>query len=338
MDSIFYQEIKISPVSEFSAQSTLYAHLYRTTVFEPDEIVHRAIVALASKENKTFDKFENNCEHFATKIVRGEAFSNQSKALKAGYEAGVDASKFGAAAGAGAAVIAGCSTVTVAEVVTVPLWGSSLLGACGLTQTTVVTSTVSAFQAGAVTLGAVSGMAVAGAILSGLFVAYKVYSEHKKAEKFDKFAAFRKNAQSAAKDELKALGFDCKAINIAFCGGTGRGKSTCINAVLGNKAAAVSSSGEGTTQICKFEACMSDHKLVLYDLPGAGTEGHPERTYWVDKQLSSFNVLLVFLEFGQLLDFERDLIQPIPAGHLGAAPPYSRGLRPGRPKNPQART
>ena len=47
----------------------------------------------------------------------------------------------------------------------------------------------------------------------------------------------------------------------------------------------------------------------MHDMPGAGTVSHPELTYWEDKQLACFNVLLVFLELGSILDFERDLIQ-----------------------------
>ena len=299
----------MSSVSEFCVNSTLYAHFYRTVEFDRDEIVHRAILALVGKERGKYHVTKNNCEHFATEIVRGRATSYQTNAIDAGIYAGAHSSPIGAAVGAAGMVCFGMSSVTVAEFVTAPLWGSSLLGAWGLTQTTLVTSTVTAFQAGVVTLGTVTGVGIAAAILVGSIATYTAYSQIKESEKFFRSKEFRKRAQLVAKDGLKALDFDCDAINIAFCGGTGRGKSTCINAVLGSKAAAVSSSGEGTTQICKFELCMSGHKLVLYDLPGASTTTHPEQTYWADNQLPSFNVLVVFLEFGQLLNFERDLIQ-----------------------------
>ena len=271
------------------------------------------MLALASHERSKYHERHNNCEHFATRIVRNESISHQSKAVLAGIEAGIGAGAAGAVGGAVAATSIGLSNVVIAQTVAVPLWGSSILGAMGLTQTAVVTTTATAFEAGLVTIGAVGGMAIAGALLASIYVGYSVFSAHKQSEAYGRTTQLRKRAQTAGKRRLQTLGFDCTAFNIAFCGGTGRGKSTCINALLGRDAAHVSSSGEGTTEIRKYEVGMSAgtgaRKLVLHDIPGAGTVNHPELAYWEDKQLACFDVLVLFLELGSILDFERDLIQ-----------------------------
>jgi hypothetical protein len=303
----------MSTISIFSKGSQIYAHLYKSSAFTPDEIVDRAILAFTSCERGTYDELRNNCEHFATRIIRDESTSHQSTAILAGVKAGSAAGAAGAMGGVAAATAIGLSNVVIAETVAVPLWGSSVLGAMGLTQTTVLTSTVTAFEAGLVTTAAVGGMALAGALLASIYVGYSVFSAYKRSESYGRTTQLRMQAQSAGEKRLKALGFDCSAFNVAFCGGTGRGKSTCINALLGRDAALVSSSGEGTTEIRKYEVGMNAgndaRKLVLHDIPGAGTVNHPELTYWEDKQLACFEVLIVFLELGSVLDFERDLIQ-----------------------------
>ena len=240
-------------MSKFCDHCQLYAHVYKYNVFAADEIVDRALLALTSREQRKYDEILNNCEHFATKIIRGHGESNQSKAVIAGFEAGLGAGTGGAVGGAALATVAGLSNVVIAETVTISLWGSSILGAMGFAQTAVVTSSVTAFQAGVVTLGTVGGMAIAGALLAGICIGCSTYFTHKRSESYDRSSQLRQKAQSAGKKRLLALGYDCKAFNVAFCGGTGRGKSSCINAVVGQDVARVSSSGEGTTEICKYE-------------------------------------------------------------------------------------
>ena len=226
-------------MSKFCDHCQLYAHVYKYNVFAADEIVDRALLALTSREQRKYDEILNNCEHFATKIIRGHGESNQSKAVIAGFEAGLGAGTGGAVGGAALATVAGLSNVVIAETVTIPLWGSSILGAMGFTQTAVVTSSVTAFQAGVVTLGTVGGMAIAGALLAGICIGCSTYFTHKRSESYDRSSQQRQKAQSAGKkpERLLALGYDCEAFNVAFCGGTGRGKSSCINAVVGQDVA-----------------------------------------------------------------------------------------------------
>ena len=67
----------------------------------------RSLPALTKPEQRKYDELLNNCEHFATKILRGHGESNQSKAVIAGFEAGLGAGTVGAVGGAALATVAG---------------------------------------------------------------------------------------------------------------------------------------------------------------------------------------------------------------------------------------
>eukprot|EP01024_Parvocaulis_polyphysoides_P067400 TRINITY_DN8027_c0_g1_i1.p1 TRINITY_DN8027_c0_g1~~TRINITY_DN8027_c0_g1_i1.p1 ORF type:complete len:274 (-),score=26.43 TRINITY_DN8027_c0_g1_i1:171-992(-) len=79
---------------------------------------------------------------------------------------------------------------------------------------------------------------------------------------------------------------DQKNINIGICGGTGTGKSTLINTLLGKKSeqpgAARVGVNECTMEPVPHEAPQNGHlqnKLIFWDLPGAGSVKFPLHDY-----------------------------------------------------------
>ena len=91
------------------------------------------------------------------------------------------------------------------------------------------------------------------------------------------------------------LGINCKSeINIAIIGLAGVGKSSLINAILGNNACKT-----GPTETT-FEMRKYDHPNKTYskfwDVPGAGTINHPIKTYFKDKLLFLMDYLIVVVE------------------------------------------
>ena len=87
-----------------------------------------------------------------------------------------------------------------------------------------------------------------------------------------------------------------KTINVAVTGNSGVGKSSLINALRGLKPKANGAAPVGiretTTKIQKYEFPESD-KVVLWDLPGMGTEKFRQETYINDMGLSKFDIVIV---------------------------------------------
>eukprot|EP00042_Codosiga_hollandica_P022770 m.86449 g.86449 ORF g.86449 m.86449 type:complete len:274 (+) comp50920_c0_seq2:3-824(+) len=106
------------------------------------------------------------------------------------------------------------------------------------------------------------------------------------------------------RDAQAALGIDpVKHYNIAFCGSTGGGKSSLVNMFLEPDRAAPVGETECTMETTKYDHPTIPH-LKLWDIPGAGTKAHPAATYFADKHLYAFDVVLVissdrFMEVSQ---------------------------------------
>ncbi|XP_045164571.1 T-cell-specific guanine nucleotide triphosphate-binding protein 2-like [Mercenaria mercenaria] len=87
-----------------------------------------------------------------------------------------------------------------------------------------------------------------------------------------------------------------KKINVAVTGNSGSGKSSLINAIRGLKpkccGAAPVGIRETTTEIQKYEFPESD-KVVLWDLPGMGTEKFKQETYTDDMGFYKFDIVVV---------------------------------------------
>ena len=138
--------------------------------------------------------------------------------------------------------------------------------------------------------------------------------------------------KKSANATLMRLGFDASKHNIAFCGLTGWGKSTCINALLGEQnsehrncttAAYVDHFGEGTLAMQRYPFPL-DTGLVFYDLPGMGTASHPYETYWDTMQLAAFDCVLLFLDRRRLREMEAQLLQRAMRERLFVAVVYGK--------------
>lgn len=81
-------------------------------------------------------------------------------------------------------------------------------------------------------------------------------------------------------DELKRKGqeFDSAKVKIAFIGLSGQGKSSLINAIIGERVAKTDIV-EATTDATEYH----HGGLTLVDLPGCGTIKHPQASYIADK-------------------------------------------------------
>jgi len=95
----------------------------------------------------------------------------------------------------------------------------------------------------------------------------------------------------------RKLGMDCNGCyNIAIVGASGEGKSSLVNGLMG-----VDDSADNAIQVGEVET-TSDIKsychphletVVLWDLPGGGTERHPGETYFKDKMLFAFDAVII---------------------------------------------
>jgi predicted GTPase len=115
-----------------------------------------------------------------------------------------------------------------------------------------------------------------------------------------------KSADQLRIEAQKELGINTNAINFAFVGGTGAGKSTMINAVRGitnrnDSNAAPTGSVETTQEITPYQDPTYPH-IFYWDLPGSGTIRHTAASYCQEKKLHAFDHLLIigstrFLQF-----------------------------------------
>ena len=94
------------------------------------------------------------------------------------------------------------------------------------------------------------------------------------------------------------FGFDPSNFNFAITGQSGVGKSTLINAIRGlgdyDIGAARIDVNECTHEVKGYPHPDVKH-LVLYDLPGAGTDSHPIDKYFCDKGLYAVDFMLVVM-------------------------------------------
>ncbi|KAI5082001.1 hypothetical protein GOP47_0001744 [Adiantum capillus-veneris] len=92
--------------------------------------------------------------------------------------------------------------------------------------------------------------------------------------------------------------------HVAVVGAKGVGKSSLINGLCNRRddeegAAPV---GRSNNEPKAYRSAMTD-ALVLWEMPGAGV-GHPSLTYFVDKKLYAFNLILLVSDRFHRVDFE----------------------------------
>lgn len=98
----------------------------------------------------------------------------------------------------------------------------------------------------------------------------------------------------------RAIGLDCDNFyNIAVVGAAGTGKSSLVNGILGypdtdRYAATINEAG---TKQTKNEPTGYRHpdlrRMILWDMPGAGTTTSHESTYFEDNYLKAFDSLII---------------------------------------------
>ncbi|KAH9261272.1 hypothetical protein BASA81_000976 [Batrachochytrium salamandrivorans] len=90
-------------------------------------------------------------------------------------------------------------------------------------------------------------------------------------------------------------GFDPSKRNVAICGCSGTGKSTMVNALQGirdgDPGAAKVDEVECTADITSYPS--GNTNLVVWDLPGCGTDRHPFEGYFENKKLYAFDGLIL---------------------------------------------
>lgn len=97
--------------------------------------------------------------------------------------------------------------------------------------------------------------------------------------------------------------------NWGIAGTSGAGKSTLINALRGiddmDPDAAVVGETETTQRIASYPFQSPRQHMVLWDLPGAGTIGHPTGSYVEDKGLLAFDAVILVYKRGSSMEFLR---------------------------------
>eukprot|EP01054_Gregarina_sp_Poly1_P001498 Gregarina_sp_Poly_1__1497@NODE_1376_length_4266_cov_52_069540_g920_i0_p2_GENE_NODE_1376_length_4266_cov_52_069540_g920_i0NODE_1376_length_4266_cov_52_069540_g920_i0_p2_ORF_typecomplete_len336_score29_25IIGP/PF05049_13/1_6e03IIGP/PF05049_13/1_5e49MMR_HSR1/PF01926_23/2_2e07RsgA_GTPase/PF03193_16/4_9e06RsgA_GTPase/PF03193_16/2_1e02FeoB_N/PF02421_18/1_1e05Roc/PF08477_13/3_1e05Septin/PF00735_18/9_5e05ABC_tran/PF00005_27/2_9e03ABC_tran/PF00005_27/0_00018AIG1/PF04548_16/0_00024SRPRB/PF09439_10/0_0012Ar len=95
------------------------------------------------------------------------------------------------------------------------------------------------------------------------------------------------------------LGYKSGFLNCAVCGSSGSGKSSLVNSLRGlrstDEGAAASGHVETTMHISSFTAGSSSFskRLILFDVPGAGTLNFVEENYFYNMHLYVFDCILV---------------------------------------------
>jgi predicted GTPase len=107
----------------------------------------------------------------------------------------------------------------------------------------------------------------------------------------------KKMEENLLSEARKALGIDAKEkYNIAFTGLSGVGKSSLINALRQVDDSDASAADVDIVE-CTEETKDFQHptlpRLVLWDMPGAGTINNPAQTYFLDKRLYVFDCLII---------------------------------------------
>ncbi|KAI8138453.1 interferon-inducible GTPase-domain-containing protein [Fennellomyces sp. T-0311] len=104
----------------------------------------------------------------------------------------------------------------------------------------------------------------------------------------------------ATKDFLKAeIGINCeKFYNVAIVGRSGTGKSSLINGIAGyldGDPRAAKTGEVETTAKPKGYQHPDLQSLILWDMPGAGTEAHDAEEYFNEKFLYAFDTLIIVI-------------------------------------------
>eukprot|EP00918_Siedleckia_nematoides_P077706 GHVU01169852.1.p1 GENE.GHVU01169852.1~~GHVU01169852.1.p1 ORF type:complete len:263 (+),score=38.14 GHVU01169852.1:185-973(+) len=106
---------------------------------------------------------------------------------------------------------------------------------------------------------------------------------------------------------------DGGVLNWAVCGGSGVGKSSLINGLRGAKHGQPGYAKVGeteTTQVPSPFRWSGNDKVVLWDLPGGGTENHPSATYIKDNGLRWFNGVIIVCA-DRVMEFYVPIIQEL---------------------------
>ncbi|CAO3634566.1 unnamed protein product [Mucor hiemalis] len=97
----------------------------------------------------------------------------------------------------------------------------------------------------------------------------------------------------------RAIGLDCDNFyNIAVVGAAGTGKSSLVNGILGypdtdRYAATINEAGGNTTSEPRGYRHPDLRRMILWDMPGAGTSTSKEATYFEDNYLKAFDSLII---------------------------------------------
>lgn len=107
-----------------------------------------------------------------------------------------------------------------------------------------------------------------------------------------------KSAAELREEAKRFIGLNTHRFNLVFCGATGTGKSTLINALLGldelDPGAAKVGETETTQTIQSYQSTNGTMPYVtIWDTPGGGTENNPAHSYFEDKKLYAFDFIFV---------------------------------------------
>ncbi|KAI9261803.1 interferon-inducible GTPase-domain-containing protein [Helicostylum pulchrum] len=86
--------------------------------------------------------------------------------------------------------------------------------------------------------------------------------------------------------------------NVAVCGVSGSGKSSIVNAILGYKDTESKAAKVGEVETTARPSSYQHPDLanmVIWDMPGVGTQRHPIDTYFDNNYLYAFDLLVVVL-------------------------------------------
>lgn len=113
----------------------------------------------------------------------------------------------------------------------------------------------------------------------------------------EKKAREEQEAEEAARAEREkvpraraALKMDPDRVHVAIIGPAGAGKSSLINAVMGEDVAEV---GVVETTMVSAPYAVPGTRLTLWDVPGWGTEAHPAAAYYKTQQLYAFDACVI---------------------------------------------
>uniref|UniRef100_A0AC34FYP6 IRG-type G domain-containing protein n=1 Tax=Panagrolaimus sp. ES5 TaxID=591445 RepID=A0AC34FYP6_9BILA len=104
----------------------------------------------------------------------------------------------------------------------------------------------------------------------------------------------RPTFQSIKETAQRELGLDTSLYNFGISGHTKTGKSSLINAIL-NENAAATGVFETTHKMTKY-AVPSLPNVCVWDIPGSGTDSHKAENYFEEKKLYVFDCLIILTQ------------------------------------------